>query len=109
MPVRPENRQLYPGGSPTSRLWRDIVAWLRLRSGNRCEGSPTYPDCRAENGLPHPVTGSIVVLTAAHLAHDPARNGPDDLRHWCQRCHNTYDAQHRLKGAALRRAGEAKS
>jgi hypothetical protein len=39
---------------------------VRKRSGNRCEGSPLYPDCRAVNGQPHPVTGSRVVLTTAH-------------------------------------------
>jgi tRNA(Ile)-lysidine synthase TilS/MesJ len=43
------------------------------------------------------VTGSTVVLTVAHIDHDLTRNGPDNLRHWCQRCHNTHDAHHRAK------------
>lgn len=97
MPVSREKQKLYPGGSLKSQLWADIKAWVRLRSGGRCEGSPAYPDCRAIDGEAHPVTGSIVVLTVAHIDHDLTRNGPDDLRHWCQRCHNTHDAPHRRK------------
>ena len=97
MPVSREKQKLYPGGSLASRLWQDIKAWVRLRSGGHCEGSPAYPDCRAENGKAHPVTGSIVVLTVAHVEHDVSRNGPADLRHWCQRCHNKHDAAFRLR------------
>lgn len=95
MPVSREKQKLYPGGSLTSRLWKDLQDWVRARSGNRCEGSPKYPQCRAFNGAKHPVTGSIVVLTVAHVAHDPSRNGPADLRHWCQRCHNAHDVDYR--------------
>jgi hypothetical protein len=89
MPIRPENRARYPAD------WKAIVAAIRTRSGNVCEGSPAYPDCRAVNGQPHPVTGSRVVLTTAHLDHVPENCGHENLRHWCQRCHNTYDAPHR--------------
>ena len=68
--------------------WKEIQGRILGRAGNRCEGSPAYPDCRAENGRPHPVTGSKVVLTIAHLDHDaPATDG--NLRAWCQRCHLT--------------------
>jgi hypothetical protein len=49
MPIRPENRARYP------KDWKRISREARERAGNRCEGSPTYPDCRAENGKPHPV------------------------------------------------------
>lgn len=97
MPIKPDQMKLYPGGSITSQLWRDIKAWVRLRSGDRCEGSPAYPNCRAKNGEPHPITGSIVVLTVAHVNHDLSRNGPEDLRHWCQLCHNTHDAPMRAE------------
>ena len=63
------------------------------RAGHRCEGSPKYPECRAENYQPHPVTGSKVVLTIAHINHDIADNRPENLRAWCQRCHLTHDAR----------------
>lgn len=94
MPIKPENRARYP------KNWKQIVARIRGRSGNVCEGSPAYPLCRANNGEAHPVTGSIVVLTVAHLDHQPENCADDNLRHWCQRCHNTYDLPHRRKNAA---------
>ena len=90
MPISPENRQRYPTN------WRtEIVPAILARAGARCEGSPQYPDCRAVNHAPHPVTGSRVVLTIAHLDHQPEHNDPSNLRAWCQRCHNTYDVAHR--------------
>lgn len=45
MPIRPENRARYPAD------WKQISRAIRARAGNRCEGSPAYPDCRAENGV----------------------------------------------------------
>ncbi|WP_186163118.1 hypothetical protein [Burkholderia gladioli] len=94
MPIRPENRARYPAD------WKAIVAKVRERSGNRCEGSPDFPECRAENGQPHPLTGSRVVLTTAHLDHQPENCDLSNLRHWCQRCHLNYDKEHH---AATRR------
>lgn len=88
MPIRPENRSRYPAN------WKEIVGQVRERSGNRCEGSPDYPDCRAPNGEPHPETGSKVVLTTAHLDHVPEHCDLSNLRHWCQRCHLHYDREH---------------
>lgn len=100
MPIRPENRALYPAD------WRAISLEVRQAAGMRCEGSPAYPDCRAADGFPHPVTQSTVVLTVAHLDHNPQNNGtPGDrpnLRAWCQRCHNTYDLPMRRAGIAAR-------
>jgi hypothetical protein len=99
MPIRPENRARYP------KDWRTaIVPAVRARSGNRCEGSPAYPECRAINGEPHPVTGSKVVLTVAHLDHDDLETRDiSRMRHWCQRCHNTYDQPHRQRNASVTR------
>lgn len=97
MPVNAAKQKLYPGGSLQSSAWQDIRQWVASRSGWVCEGSPAYPDCRAVHGEPHPVTGSKVVLTVAHVEHDVSRNGPDDLRHWCQKCHNTHDAKFRRR------------
>ena len=78
--------------------WKtEIRPAILARAGNQCEGSPLYPDCRARNGDPHPVTGSKVVLTIAHMDHTPANCEPRNLRAWCQRCHLTYDAAHRAR------------
>lgn len=92
--------------------WKAIRADILRRAGNRCEGSPKYPDCRAENKKPHPVTGSKVVLTIAHLDHDVTHNGADNLKAWCQRCHLTYDAKSKAerrkqKELTQKREGEA--
>jgi hypothetical protein len=94
MPIRPENLSRYP------KEWRDISKSIRERGGNRCEGSPAYPNCRAENAMPHPATGSKVILTVAHLDHTPENCHPDNLKSWCQRCHNTYDAPFRQANRA---------
>lgn len=96
MPIRPENQARYP------KNWKAISKDCRDRAGNRCQGSPAFPDCRAENGEPHPVTGSKVVLTTAHLDHTPENCDPENLRAWCQKCHNTYDAPMRARGIAAR-------
>lgn len=71
--------------------WRLITRLILKRAGNRCEGSPRYPDCRAHNGEPHPVTGSRVVLTTAHLDHNRDNNEFANLKALCQRCHLTHD------------------
>lgn len=97
MPIRPEDRDRYPPDWPQISLEvrGDRAKW-------RCEGSPAFPDCRAINGAPHPVTGSIVVLTVAHLDHTPENNDRANLRAWCQRCHNVYDQPKRLRGIRQR-------
>jgi hypothetical protein len=96
MPIRPENRSRYP------KNWPHISREVRRKACDRCEGSPFYPDCRAINGALHPVTDSIVVLTVAHLDHQPENCDPDNLRAWCQRCHNTYDMKMRRAGITQR-------
>lgn len=92
MPIRPENRARHPAD------WKEIRREVLLRAHFQCEGSPAYPDCRAFNEEDHPVTGSRVVLTIAHLDHQPENVGEPgsrpNLRAWCQRCHLTYDAAH---------------
>lgn len=89
MPIRDGERDRYPAD------WPQISLRIRQRAGWRCEGSPGhYPDCRAAHGQPHPVTGSRVVLTVAHLNHRPEDCDDANLRAMCQRCHLTYDAAH---------------
>ena len=71
----------------------------------------------AETGNPMPGTGGTavqwgkpvrIVLTVAHLDHRPENCESDNLRAWCQRCHNRYDATMRRAGiVARRRAAQA--
>lgn len=91
MPIKPENKAKYP------KDWREISQRIRQRASNRCEF------CGAENHQPHPITGSNVVLTVAHLDHDPSNCSDDNLRALCQKCHLTYDAQHHAKNAKVTR------
>lgn len=98
MPIRPEQRALYP------KDWEAISLRIRTeRAGGRCEF------CReALNGQPHPVTGSKVVLTTAHLNHNPADCRDENLAAMCQKCHLTYDAAlHRENAARTRRGRRA--
>ncbi|WP_375435065.1 HNH endonuclease [uncultured Hymenobacter sp.] len=66
--------------------WRLISRLVRFRrAGNRCEW------CQALNYEPHPITGSKVILTVAHLDRDRTHNRFSNLAALCQRCHLNYD------------------
>lgn len=96
MPIRESQRSLYPPN------WPEISRRIRERSKGRCEW------CGAENYQPHPVTGSRVVLTVAHLNHDPRDVSDENLAALCQRCHLTYDAkEHAAHARETRRAKKA--
>ena len=77
--------------------WPAISRRIRDRSGGVCEF------CGAQNHQPHPITGSQVVLTVAHLDHNPQNCADDNLRALCQRCHLRYDARSHAATAALTR------
>jgi hypothetical protein len=94
MPIKPENRKSCP------RNWKEIRAEVLERAGNKCEKcgrmnqfwyDPCNEDC------------VYVVLTVAHLDHDPTNNGtPGDrpnLAALCQRCRNRHDAKKRAQHA----------
>ena len=91
MPIRPENKILYPPD------WEEIVARIKKRAQDCCEL------CGAENHKPHPITGSEVVLTTMHLNHDPTDNTDYNLKSACQKCHNSYDAPMRAAGIKKRK------
>lgn len=86
---------------------------VRERSGGRCEcagecGRGHEGRCAATDGAPHPVTGSRVVLTTAHLNHTPEDCRLENLRHMCQACHLSLDRHHHAANArATRRARRA--
>jgi 5-methylcytosine-specific restriction endonuclease McrA len=127
MPIRPENRALYPAD------WPAISLAIRERAGQRCEdcgvpnhalggrdGGKFYPAAsqgECSLGLDWPKPGDYawcrglqtarlriirIVLTVAHLNHDPTDNRPENLRALCQRCHNRLDAAHRAAGRKAR-------
>lgn len=88
MPIRSENKNRYP------KNWREISARIRERAGDKCE------QCGVPNGATVERNGKLVliVLTVAHLDHTPENCADDNLRAWCQRCHNAYDAPMRRRG-----------
>lgn len=118
MPIKKENALLYP------RNWKAIVERVRERSGNRCE----WPGCGLVNGVQGvrifdafeeaPELYAIgdeylgvkvfrVVLTTAHLDHDPTNCELNNLRHWCQMHHLRYDAKHHAETARATREAQA--
>lgn len=134
MPIKPENRALYPTD------WPEIRERILVRAGNCCERcgvknyrlggrmhdgqfSPalplgekalqlewptpgTYAYCE---GAPIPLRIVMIVLTIAHIHDpDPSNCADDNLQALCQRCHNLLDAPMRRQHAAeTRRAGKA--
>ena len=107
MPIRPENRGRYP------KSWPAMRAQALHRSGGRCECDGKCGlaheggRCDAINGVAHPVTGSIVVLTLAHEHGVPLEETSiERMFMGCQRCHNPYDAPMRAAGIRERREAE---
>lgn len=94
MPIRPENRRRYPP------YWKQLSHFVRfVRALAQCEW------CGAVHGCEHPVTGSTVVLTTAHVRdHRPEADRLDNLAGLCQRCHNRHDAAMRRENARKRAA-----
>ena len=113
MPIRPENRSRYP------KDWPQIRERIRKRSGNSCE-------CTGQCGIHHATPNGrcdrwhlqilylaekdvTVILTVAHLDHQPEHNDDANLLHMCQGCcHNRYDMPMRRAGIqARKRAAQA--
>ncbi len=94
MPIRPENSGRYP------KDWALRSRFVRfVRARGRCEW------CGAAHGNPHPVTGSTVVLTCAHVYDKrPEACSLLNLAALCQRCHLAHDAPDRHTGRQLRLA-----
>lgn len=44
-----------------------------------------------------------IVCTVAHVDCDETNNADENLRFWCQRCHNRHDVAHRRANAAATR------
>ena len=93
MPIRPENRLRYP------KDWKLRSYFVRfVRAHGKCEW------CGAQHGEPHPITGSIVVLTTAHVYDDrPEACSLLNLAALCQKCHNAHDAKDRQRRRKERR------
>jgi hypothetical protein len=97
MPIRPEMRDKYPVD------WKAISARIRFeRAGGQCEWMTDGVRCQARHGEPHPITGSMVVLTTMHLDHEPSHCDDSNLLAACQAHHNAYDMPMRRAGIKKR-------
>jgi len=99
MPITPENKKRYP------KNWKEIRKRILKRANNKCE----FEGCNAENYKPHPITGSKVILTIAHLNHIPEDCRDENLKAGCQRCHNRYDIKNRVKNRRERKIIEIRN
>lgn len=89
MPIK--DKTLYPRNWPTIR--QEILG----RANHRCEcqgtcGSCGPAFCRERDREPARSFRGQVILTVAHLNHNPKDNRRRNLRALCQRCHLSYDA-----------------
>ena len=91
MPIKPENKDRYPGN------WKQIRELILIRALNRCEV------CGALNHKLNLQTGKRIVLTIAHLDHIPEHCEEENLKAMCQKCHNNYDIEHRQKTRRMTR------
>ena len=110
MPIKPENRAKYPPDWPEiSRRIRDERAKNRCECAGECGRADRHTmRCEAINGNKSPYSGSIVVLTTAHLS-PPIENCSDEnLRAMCQMFHLAYDREeHTRNSFATRRFRKA--
>lgn len=106
MPIKPENRGRYP------KDWKRISLAIRERAGGRCEcegecglhrTNPGPRRCEERNGQPAKWAKGKIVLTVAHLDHQPENCDPGNLKAMCQRCHLRYDAGHHAANAKVTR------
>ena len=103
MPIKDKSK--YP------KNWKSLSDYIRFeRAGGRCE-------CEGECGLHHGrrciekhageayYAKGKIVLTVAHLNHNPSDNRLENLKAMCQRCHLRYDTEHhKINSAKTRRA-----
>jgi len=136
MPIKPENRALYPKDWPAIRAerlkfaghrcehegcgarnysvgwwFKDAGIWQWRPAWGQNDNPRTFSEAkqaaaelhwnRSEEGPPP----TVIVLTIAHLNHDPTDCSPDNLRALCQRHHLAHDHDHhRANSQATRRA-----
>jgi hypothetical protein len=110
MPIK--DPTLYPDN------WREISNRIRFeRAGGRCEWCDAPHNMNIGREREHPENWRLwskiwyrsnyrkirVILTVAHLDHDPGNNTDGNLAALCQRCHLRYDAAHHAQNAARTR------
>ena len=106
MPIK--DKSLYPKNWPAIRLEVLQRAKFRCECAGECRRNhgaygETGFRCREQDGETGRQMNGRVVLTIAHLDHNPRNSRRDNLRAMCQRCHLTYDAGYHAFNAARTR------
>jgi hypothetical protein len=98
MPIK--NLERYPSN------WKEISQRIRERSGGQCEcegecGLHCHPKrrCTERHNESAQYAKGKVILTVAHLNHDPDDCRDENLKAMCNRCHLRYDTEHHQKNA----------
>jgi hypothetical protein len=96
--------------------WKLISRAIRERSGGQCEcegecglhrTNPGPRRCTERNGEFAKWANGKIVLTVAHMNHQPMDCRPENLKAMCQRCHLRYDVDHHKKNSAATRRAKA--
>ena len=105
MPILDPSR--YPANwDATSRRIRFGRANNRCECTGQCGHAHEGGRCAALNHQAHPITGSRVVLTVAHLDQTPENSSDDNLLAMCQLCHNRLDGPYRAERRRARSAAK---
>lgn len=104
MPIRPEMKRFYEG-----EPWQATRRLVLRRAGDACECNgecgrhEEYRCNRANRSDYRNREGHLVrvVLTIAHLDHDPTHQDPERLRAMCQECHLLYDRHQHAASAKV--------
>lgn len=108
MPISPENRDRYPAD------WADIALRVKAEAGWRCEcpgdcgRGPGHLEgtgrCVEHHGQIARGGSRVhtIVLTTAHLDHQPENCARENLRAMCQGCHLHYDLEHHRRSRVVR-------
>ena len=107
MPIRPSEKSRYP------KNWKDISLRIRERAENRCEcvgecGLHPWGRCVEKQGRKAFFAKGKIILTTAHLDHQPENCSDDNLKAMCQRCHLRYDRFHHAETSKKTRAAKSK-
>lgn len=130
MPIKPKNRSRYPAD------WPEVRDRILRRAQHRCEWpgceAPHQVTGYWYRGRFVPMPQSLrdagyragcvvicsdrsllrlmkIVLTIAHLDHQPENCDDSNLRAWCQRHHLAYDAEHHRQTAYATRKANART
>jgi hypothetical protein len=113
MPIRPENKARYPANWLTeirprilARAGRGDNNWPCCEEcgvPNLCWIERATSDARSWSMCMESDGGVKIILTIAHLSEEIEDCSDENLRAWCQMCHNRYDAPMRAAGIKARR------